>query len=286
MKVLITGSSGLLGSEFVNYCLSNNFAFQTIPYSELRGEFNQLNCVFDKFQPNVVIHCAANTDVEWCETNKHECYRDNVLITEKLCNLSQLYNCKFVFFSSTGVYGDKETRPYSELDEPNPSTVHHQSKFVAENKVQNFIPNCLILRVGWLFGGNPYSKKNFIINRINEFNGIQEGIFSNFEQYGSPTYVLDVVDITLRLIDMKASGIFNCVNVGFASRYEYVKEIGLIIGSCTEVKPVTASSFSRVANVSNNEMAINEKLNSYGINLTATWQSRLREYIGCINENR
>ena len=286
MKVLITGSNGLLGSEFVNYCLQNHCEFKTVSYSELCSDFHNLNRIFEEFKPSVILHCAANTNVEWCETNKLECYRDNVLITEKLCNLSQLYNCKFVFFSSTGIYGDEEQEPYTEFNLPNPTTVHHNSKLIAEQKVQSFSSSHLILRLGWLFGGNPKSKKNFVINRINDFNCSEGDIFANSEQYGSPTYVLDVIDISFRLLNIGASGIFNCVGLGFASRFEYVNEIGRLISFRHAVKPVSASLFSRVANVSNNEMAVNEKLNSYGIDLTVTWQDRLREYIEGVYEQK
>ncbi|MDA0119791.1 SDR family oxidoreductase [Vibrio sp. T11.5] len=279
MRVLITGSNGLLGSEFVNYCSENDLNYKTISYSELCEDYSYLKLIFEDFQPSIVLHCAANTDVEWCESNELDCYRDNVLITEKLGNLSQSFNSKFVFFSSTGIYGTKEKVPYTEFTSPSPTTVHHTSKYIAEQKVQSLIPNHLILRVGWLFGGNPNSKKNFVINRINDFHNAEGDVSANSDQYGSPTYVLDVVDVTFRLIKMSASGIFNCVNLGSASRFDYVNEIGKIINFRHTVKPVRASSFSRVAKVSNNEMAVNEKLNSYGVQLNTTWQVRLREYI-------
>ncbi|QOU29789.1 sugar nucleotide-binding protein [Vibrio coralliilyticus] len=279
MRILITGSNGLLGSEFVNYCVKNDLNFKTISYSELCGEYGYLKFIFEDFQPNLVLHCAANTDVEWCESNELDCYRDNVLITEKLSNLSQSFNSKFVFFSSTGIYGNKKKDPYTEFISPCPTTVHHTSKYIAEQKVQSLVPNHLILRVGWLFGGNPDSKKNFVINRINDFHNSEGDVSANSDQYGSPTYVLDVVDVTFRLIKISASGIFNCVNLGVASRFDYVNEIGKIINFRHTVKPVSASSFSRVAKVSNNEMAVNEKLNSYGVQLNTTWKVRLREYI-------
>lgn len=286
MRVLITGSNGLLGSEFVNYCLKNALDFKTVSYSELCEEYSYLNCIFEGFKPNIILHCAANTNVEWCESNEIDCYRDNVLITEKLCNLSQSFNCKFVFFSSTGIYGNEEREPYSEFKSPNPTTVHHKSKFMAEKKVQNLVPNHLVLRVGWLFGGNPRSKKNFVINRINDFNCADGDISANSDQYGSPTYVLDVIDVTFRLIRISAIGIFNCVSSGFASRFDYVNEIGKIINFHHTVQPVNASSFSRVAKVSNNEMAVNEKLNSYGIQLNIAWQVRLREYIESVYKKK
>ncbi|WP_260260058.1 SDR family oxidoreductase [Vibrio intestinalis] len=279
MRVLITGANGLLGSEFVKYCSNSGFKIKTVSYNELCKEYTYLSFIFESFKPNIVLHCAANTNVEWCETNELDCFRDNVLITEKLCNLSYSYNCKLVFFSSTGIYGNEDHSPYTEFKLPNPTTVHHRSKFMAEKKVQSLVPNHLILRVGWLFGGNPCSKKNFVINRINDFNHAAGDISANSEQYGCPTYVLDVVNVTFSLIKISASGLFNCVSLGFASRFDYVNEIGKVIKFRHNVKPVSSSSFSRVARVSNNEMAINEKLNSYGIKLDVTWQVRLREYI-------
>ena len=264
MKVLLTGANGLLGSAIRKIC-----EHKGIICSELSRKSIKLNSPDSSVECiqgyDCVIHAAANTNVEQCELNPEECYRDNVLLTEtvaRACNTSQT---KMVFISSTGVYGEHKTTQYHEYDRICPTTHHHYAKWLAEQEVAKWCQNALIIRTGWLFGGSVDNPKNFVTRRIEEALKSEDMLYSNQEQYGTPCYNMDVAERIIQLLCDDQAGTFNCVNGGRATRLEYVRSII----SCAEVnitvKPKSSAAFNRYAKVSNNESAKNFKMDCLGI---------------------
>jgi dTDP-4-dehydrorhamnose reductase len=280
MNILITGSSGLLGSSIFEHLKNqgeNVIRFNRDDFSWVDQKKN-----IENFKGiDIVIHAAANTDVENCEENPEACYRDNTLFTERLALASNSANCKFIFISSTGIYGlKKDIIPYSEYDLVNPTTHHHKCKWIAEQSVNNYCKNSLVLRTGWIFGGSPNNLKNFVTNRILEaFLTKEKKIFSNIQQLGSPTYTFDFAHLLYFMIKRDEVGTFNIVNEGFASRYDYVSKIIEIAQIDIEVIPSRADSFSRKAKVSNNEMAVSMKLDLLGYERLPNWEISLVKYI-------
>ena len=254
----------------------DNVVVDTLDRSKIAWKGNKAN--MDMIAPyDVIIHAAANTNVELCEVDTYDCYRDSTFLTEKLVNASITYNIKFVYISSTGVYGDEvPNRPYHEYDNTRPTTQHHAAKLLSEKYISNAIANHLIIRTGWLFGGGVNS--NDFVSKI--FNCINDQkIKSNAEQIGVPTYVGDVSDRLLMLIKNDERGVFNVVNEGCASRYSYVNKIVELFGSSVEVRPVDAKDFNRIAPVSNNESAENLKMRMAGYPKMPHWTVALEDYI-------
>jgi len=281
MKVLLTGSNGLLGSEVYKYFVRNNISVQKFQRTSIKKfDFDlKLLSTFD-----CIIHTAANTNVEQCEKDPESCYKDNTLFTERLAIACQIANAKLVFISSVGIYGsEKFNTPYHEYDRVNPTTHHHNAKWLGEQAVSHYCKNSLILRVGWLFGGEISNPKNFVARRIEEaLNAEDKSISSNNEQLGVPTYVNDVVKMMHKLILSQQVGTFNLVNSGIATRYEYVSKIVLYAGLDVKVLPISQKHFNRIAKVSNNESAVNLKLEQLGYEKLPNWQKSLEEYIQSI----
>jgi dTDP-4-dehydrorhamnose reductase len=136
------------------------------------------------------------------------------------------------------------------------------------------------VRTGWLFGGDAQAAKNFVAKRILEARMSNSGfIQSNQQQRGCPTFVEDLATRVLDLISLNACGIFNAVNSGSASRFEYVGEIISRAELDVEVRPVAAGDFKRVAPVSDNEMAVNWRADSLGLPTMRAWQDALADYL-------
>lgn len=225
-----------------------------------------------------LVHAAANTNVEYCETNPEECYRDNTRLTEMLVKSAAREGVSVVFISSTGVYGAHKSEPYSEENETHPTTHHHRSKLLGEQAVMS-LPGNLVVRSGWLFGGDTANPKNFVARRIEEAGKSAGTIHSNSRQRGCPTYSADLAGRILDMIGRRSSGIFNCVNEGHASRLEYVSEIVRLSGLPVVVEPVSADAFQRKAKVSDNEMAVNRKMREAGWAPMRSWQEALADYL-------
>ncbi|CAM3858454.1 hypothetical protein PAHA111176_23320 [Parendozoicomonas haliclonae] len=207
------------------------------------------------------------------------CYRDNVLLTELLAHACYHAHVRMVFISSTGIYGNHKAEPYHEYDSVQPTTQHHRSKWLAEGEILKWLPGALVIRTGWLFGGEPEAKKNFVARRIEEGLLANQKINSNKTQVGNPTFSNDLAERILTLLKNQQVGIMNCVNEGAVSRFDYVKQIMLMADIPIDVIPCSANSFGRQAKVSNNEAAQNLKMELLGYPAMRSWQDALREYV-------
>lgn len=281
MKVMISGASGLLGSACCETFARHNIDVSTLS-RERAWELVRARYAVDLVGADVVIHAAANTNVEQCEVDPDACYRDNYLLTDGIAAACVSVSVPLVYISSTGVYGEAQDSPYREYAEPRPTTNHHRAKLLGEQAVLNASPRNLVLRTGWLFGGAFDNPKNFIARRIEEaINAARHGhtLFSNSEQRGCPTFTEDVAERILLLIKERRSGIYNVVNEGNASRQEYVRAIVEAAGLTVPVESADAASFNRRAKVSSNEMAVNWRAQETGLPAMPCWRDSLRRYI-------
>ena len=279
MKILLTGASGLLGSAIDRVASQYGWRCDALARDPLT-----LAALHDRFSGyDVLIHAAANTNVEQCESDPDRCYRDNWLLTEFLAQKAAQANVRMVFISSTGIYGAAKRTPYKEYDPVAPTTHHHTSKHLAEQSVLRQHPDNLVVRTGWLFGGEYANPKNFVARRLDEALNAQVAgqtlIRSNAEQRGNPCYNLDIAERILLLVQQNHCGIFNCVNEGNASRCEYVSKIMELAGVRINVVPSDAANFNRKARVSNNEMAENWKMGAQGLPAMSDWRESLLHYI-------
>jgi dTDP-4-dehydrorhamnose reductase len=281
MKILLTGSHGMLGSALKAAAHERAWDCQGMERPDVLTA--TVTMLAARLSGNdLLIHAAANTNVEQCELDPHKCYADNYLLTDLLAQAAAAAGVKMVFISSTGVYGQLKSGPYREYDAASPTTHHHRSKLLAEEVVLRASPLNLVARTGWLFGGPRANPKNFVARRIEEAQAALargEAIQSNSEQQGVPCFAGDVAGRILDLANASVCGLFNCVNLGAASRFEYVSAIVALSGGAVEVKATAAGSFGRKANVSNNETAENWKMDSLGWAPMPAWQESLARYI-------
>lgn len=285
MRVAVTGSRGLLGEALLDEAARRGVECIPLERSLIwvsdRADFRR---AIDGITH--VIHAAANTNVEECERQPDACYRDNLLLTERLLQRCAGVKCHITYVSSTGVYGGLRPDAHREYDRADPPTHHHRSKYLSEQAVQAASASNLVVRMGWLFGGRPENPKNFVARRIDEARRcLDQGqsMRSNFEQFGTPSYTVDMAERIWDLLLEGHRGIFNCVNSGAASRWEYVTKIMDLAGIPVAVEKISASSFNRLANVSNNEMALNWKAESLGLPAMRPWDIALKDYLAAMS---
>jgi len=279
MKILLTGANGLLGSAIMERARQLGIVCEPMARPQLgRDTAQMLQSRFDGY--DMVIHAAANTNVEKCEVEPESCYADNFLLTELIAQGAAKAGVRMVFVSSTGIYGAWQNTAYREYDAVLPTTHHHRSKQLGEQAVLAACGANLVVRTGWLFGGPAINPKNFVARRIEEARCASAGfISSNREQRGVPCYNVDVAQRIIELCQSDAAGIYNCVNSGNASRLEYVQAIVELAGLQVEVRPSDAASFNRKAKVSNNEMAECWKSAALGWPALPLWRDSLARYL-------
>jgi dTDP-4-dehydrorhamnose reductase len=280
MKLLLTGAGGLLGSAVLDAAAARGDLCQVLARPQLQQPAAALAQQLRGH--DLLLHAAANTNVEQCETDPDACYRDNFLLSELLAQAAALAGVRMLFVSSTGLYGTASDAPYREYQPAEPTTHHHRSKLLAEHSVLAAAPHNLVVRTGWLFGGAPAAPKNFVARRIDEARQaalLGRHLESNAEQRGVPCWNRD---IAMRMLDLAAAGVsgtVNCVNSGSASRYEYVAAVVQLAGLAAAVQPSSAAGFQRKARVSPNEMADNWKMRMLGWPEMPDWRSSLQTYL-------
>jgi dTDP-4-dehydrorhamnose reductase len=278
-RVVVTGARGLLGAEFVD-------ALQAADADVVRAsrpaiDLDRPDSVreFLRAHPaEVIFHCAAETNVDACERDPEMAFRRNRDFTLTVAEEGRLRGARLVFVSSCGIFDGQKGGPYDEADPPSPRTVYARSKVAAEEVLLRDLPEALIVRAGWLFGGEPTQPKNFVAARWREAQGRSE-LVSASDKTGSPTWTRDLVRQVLRLTEAGASGVVHTANEGPATRAEYVTEIMRVCGLPTVVRPVSSREFPRQAPVPDNESLTSVRVGEWGLPPMRSWKEALAEYV-------
>jgi dTDP-4-dehydrorhamnose reductase len=287
VKILLTGSAGMLGSSLCPTLAKRKheiFATDLIPK---KGEiecldvrkFKQIEMFIDKVKPDIVMHLAAETDVDKCELEPDHAYLTNTIGTQNVSLLCQKRNIPMVYISTIGVFYGDQLDPYTEFDAPNPINIYGRSKLEGEKIVQTLLNRFYIVRAGWMVGGGPERDKKFIGKIIRRMEETTELKAVN-DKIGSPTYTVDFSRCLTDLIESENYGLYHCTNKGYCSRFDVAKKIVDILGRTdVTVEPVSSAYFPLPAPRARSEMSRNYKLELLGLDTTRNWEVALKEYI-------
>lgn len=273
MRVVLTGPTGLLGSSFLKALGTDAVGLSRNTISASNAQ--TIAKIISESEPDVLINCAAHVNADMAEDDPQPAYEANVELPKNLASACRQIGIPIVHFSSTGCYGAWKETPYTESDPTHPTTVHHLTKTLGEEAVRRITDDHLILRTGWLFGGEHYHGKNFVWKRLLEASQ-SNTMTSDRIQRGCPTWVDDVVAQTILLIQKEVRGTLNCVNQGVASRFEYVSAI--VEQFKLPCRVVPGEAFIRRAPVSFNESAINQQMQQLELNRMPDWVASLALY--------
>jgi dTDP-4-dehydrorhamnose reductase len=229
-KILITGASGFLGyyllrlayaKGFEVYGLYNSgvisFEHSTNLQVDLRNYIDMGN-IIDDIEPDIVIHTAALTDANLCQTNKELSYELNVEVTRNLAGICCDYQVPFVF-TSTDLVFDGRKGNYTEDDKPNPLMVYGGHKLLAEQEVERVYPSALIVRCPLMFGALGASNKNYFSNFIKNLrDGKSNKLF--YDEYRSVCGGKSIAQGILHLCE-EAAGTIHLAGTDRVSRYDF-----------------------------------------------------------------
>ncbi|HBS85597.1 MAG: NAD(P)-dependent oxidoreductase [Bacteroidetes bacterium GWF2_38_335] len=288
-KVLITGCGGMLGdavyAEFSkNYsqvmATDINLTENWLTYLDVR-EIDQCEKAFDTFKPDIVLHLAALTDLEFCENDPDNTWKTNALGTENIALLAKKHNATMVYISTAGVF-DGNQEYYNDFDQPNPLNYYAKSKYHGEVFVQRYLEKFFIFRAGWMMGSGVKKDKKFI-NKI--FKQIQEGkkeLFIVDDKLGTPTYTVNFAQSIFKVMKTGYYGLYNQVCSGSCSRYDVAVKFIEYLNLTDKIKitKVDSSYFEKeyFALRPYSEKLVNLKLESRKINFMEDWEKCLEEY--------
>jgi len=243
MKVLLTGASGMLGKAIRGELMNKH---EIIPLS-LSGNEGTIKCdlrddvrisqIMAEYQPELIIHTAAVTDVDFCESHPQYAHAVNAVGTRNIAWSALESGSKVIFIqiSTDYVFNGEKCSPYTEDDTPCPLNIYGMSKLSAEHDVSYFIEKYFILRTGLLYGGEG---NNFVRNLFDRLKNNEE-VFLFREQILSPTSIFDFakavnvfMDKIVKLSEEDSThfGIYNLANSGEVSRYQLAAEIAGYLG--------------------------------------------------------
>ncbi len=243
IRVLITGSNGLLGQKLVKRCLAKGISFIATSKGENRNPdcpsdrylemdiSNTLDIkkVFDFFYPTHVIHTAAITNVDYCEINKEECHEVNVEAVKKLVQVSNTYHSHFQLLSTDFVF-DGLKGNYKEDDQINPLSVYAKSKVDGEKYVQENANDWSITRTIIVYGeGHNLSRSNIVLwAREALKTGNTLSIID--DQFRAPTWADDLAYGCLEVALRDKKGIFHLSGPETMSVLEIVYKVADFYG--------------------------------------------------------
>jgi dTDP-4-dehydrorhamnose reductase len=193
--ILVTGAAGMVGSHLLDVYAESELVrtdLQEAPgirRMDIR-QHDEVMAMVARVRPRLVIHLAAETDVDRCELEPDHAYRSNVIGTLNIAVACQRYDAEMVYVSTTAVFDGLKPEPYTEFDAPAPLSVYAKSKWEGEKLVQSLLSRYYIVRAGWMFGGRGRDKKfvgkiaSLCLGQDSKTNEIK----AVNDKFGSPTY--------------------------------------------------------------------------------------------------
>jgi len=275
MKVLVLGANGQLGWEFCNF-LKDKVELFAFSHSELDIlNFEKLVNKFLELSPDVVINCAAYTKVDQAEKEQALAYQINSIGARNASYASFEVNAKIIYFSTDYVFDGTKNSPYNEFDTTNPFSVYGKSKLLGEYYTKEHNPNHLILRISWLYGING---SNFIKTIIRLAKGKGELKVVN-DQIGTPTYTLDVVKQTWKLIQEDSVGLYHSANLEQTTWFEFARKIIEKLNLNAKVIPIKTEEFPTLAKRPLFSVLDNYLLKLENKNIMRYWEEAFDDFI-------
>ena len=237
-KILITGANGLLGQSIINV---NNDRFDICSTSkgesiyDLNGTLfksmdilnsEDIDIIFSNFEPDVIIHAAAMTNVDWCEANPIYCNRVNIDGTQNIITACEKYSAHLIFISTDFIF-DGKIGGYSETAQENPLSVYGKSKSAAEKLIQASNCKWTIARTSLVIGYFPYLMSTNIILWARKKLGKGDEINVVDDQVRTPTWSMDLAEGCLLIAKKKALGIYNISGSEKFSIIELVRQVAI-----------------------------------------------------------
>jgi dTDP-4-dehydrorhamnose reductase len=277
MRVFITGCRGQLGRA-----LDSELAVDAIGGCDLPGvdivDRDAIGAAIADFQPDVVIHAAAWTDVDGCARDPEKAYRVNGIGTQNVALACAACDAAMVYLSTNEVFDGTATEPYREWDPVHAINPYARSKAAGEWFTRSLLNRFYIARTAWLYapGGRNFSNPDRIVELAQELRSLKVVD----DEVGNPTFALDLAHAIAALIETEAYGVYHLVNAGHCSRFEFVRHVlGLAGLADVPVEPISIADFDRPSSPPSFAPLVNTAAAAHGITLRP-WQEAVAAYLG------
>lgn len=245
-KILVTGCNGQLGRAINKEYAGENAEFINTDVTEDEGvirlditNVEDVTALVERTKPDVIINCAAHTNVDACETQWDSAYRINALGPRNLSIAAAKTGAKMIHVSTDYVFPGTSPQPLTEFDEPGPISAYGKTKYEGEKFVKEFAPKHFIFRTAWLYGEG----KNFVRTML-KLAETHDTITVVSDQFGSPTSAVELAKMIHFLEPTENYGTYHATCEGQCSWADFAVEIFKMAGKDTTVKYVTTEEYN------------------------------------------
>ncbi len=277
MKIMITGGKGMLGRTLQKVLAEHEIIIADLPEADITDPAG-----FDRFvaehTPDAVIHCAAMTAVDKCETEIDFSYKLNAFGSTNVAAACHRHGVRLIAISTDYVFKGDAERPYNEFDIPcGGNTVYGKSKFAGEEAIRKHCPDHVICRISWLYGaGGP----SFVHAMMNLADGTRPELKVVADQHGNPTSTQAVARQLKNILSRRElAGTFHLTCEGEATWADFAEEIFCIAGKNQKVVPCKTEDFPRPAPRPKNSRLDKMMLRLAGLPPMPHWKDALAEFM-------
>ena len=276
MRVLITGGKGMLGRTLQRRLAGHELFVADLPEVDMTDPA-QLREAMRTFRPETVIHCAAMTKVDDCESKRELAFLLNETGSRNVAVAAAEAGARVIGISTDYVFDGHAARPYSETDEPAPATVYGASKLAGERAIAEVLPDRhTILRIAWLYGSGGPSFVHTLMRLGADAAGAPLKVVD--DQIGNPTSTDAVAEVLAWLLDHPINGVVHGSCEGETTWYGLARTLFEWAGVKRPLQPCTTAEFPRPAPRPANSRLEKARLHEAGFRM-AEWQDALARFL-------
>lgn len=282
MRIVVTGANGQLGQDVVKLLGAKHEVYGL--GREQLDITNESQCleVLKVLKPDVIIHSAAYTAVDLAETEEELAYRVNADGTRNLAVAADSIGAKFCYISTDYVFDGTAINAYREDDSTNPQSVYGKSKRAGEQFVESLSSKYFIVRTSWVYG---IYGANFVKTMLN-LAKTRDSLKVVSDQFGSPTYTVDLALFLEKLIQTDRYGIYHASNSGVCSWYDFACAIFEESGVKIKLEPCTTEEFPRPAPRPRNSAMEHVAICANGFEDLRPWWEGLRAFLKELGDSK
>lgn len=267
-KILVTGANGMLGKDLCPILEQNNYTvIKTNSQIMDITDFEMTNKVISEQKPDIIIHCAAYTNVDKAQEDFETAKQINSTGTENLAQICSTKDIPILYISTDYVFDGTKQTPYTPDDEPNPINNYGLTKYYGEQAIQKFCKKYYIIRTSWLYGIHG---KNFVETMLSLAAKPELKVVN--DQTGCPTWTVDLSNGIIKLLKNEIYGIYHICSSGETTWYGFAKEIFNQCKLEVNLKPCTTEEFPRPAKRPKYSVMDNANICGY-------WKDGLQNYL-------
>lgn len=279
MKIIVTGAAGMLGQDMLDELPEDEVLPVDIQGDAIHLDITDLEAVqsfMKKNKPDIVLHLAAYTNVDGCQTDPDTAWKVNAGGTWNLASACAEQGSGLLYISSDFVFSGNGTHPYDEFDAVGPLSVYGKTKLAGERFTRSLVSRHYVVRTAWLYGARGKSFPGTMIRMASEGKPLRVV----GDQVGSPTYTRDLARYVSKIIRKPLYGVYHVTNSGQCSWYEFARSAVAMYGMPeAQISRITSDEWPTPTKRPAYSVLAHQGLYLAGLEEPRHWQEALKEFI-------